>query len=135
MDSVITDKYELYQNIQMKSDNTSSCIKSYPESAYKVTDYSLEIKDLPELGTGIISVSCIVKTGIISISGQWLLDDEKMKVYNTFPLLTKHNVKLYRHTDNISVYEGDMSITKVELNLDAYRADGYATMSILFDGV
>ena len=132
---LLVDEDDVVKNMQMKCDNTSSCMKLYPEAAHNVTDYSLEINDLPELGTGIISVSCMVKTGIISISGQWFVDDEKMKVYNILPLVTKHHVKLYRHTDNTIVYEGEMKIAKLELNIDAYKADGYATLSVLFEGI
>lgn len=128
---LLVDEDDVVKNMQMKCDN----IKPYPESAHKVTDYSLEINDLPELGTGIISVSCMIKTGIISISGTWFVDDAKRKLLDVLPLATKHHIKLYRHIDSKPVYEGEMKVSKVELGLDAYKADGYATMSIVFEGV
>lgn len=133
---LLVDEDDVIKNMQMKCDNvTSSCIKHYPESSHKVTDYSLEINDLQELETGIISVSCVIKTGIISISGKWFVDDDKRELFDVLSLATKHHIKLYRHIDSKPVYEGEMEVSKVELGLDAYKAEGYATMSIVFEGV
>ena len=63
------------------------------------------------------------------------MDDDKRKLIDALPLATKHHIKLYRHIDSKPVYEGEMKVSKVELGLDAYKADGYATMSIVFEGV